>query len=277
MVDSFTTDDGEHIHVAVSGNGPPMVLMHEWASGHGVWEPIVPKLEQAFTVYRWDARAHGGHPLAGSEAPSVGRMASDLVQMFDHYGLDRPVVVSHSMGALTLWEYIGRHGCGRLGRICIIDQSPKLITGGGWDLGIYGEWPAERDRAFVIEMHASFVETVVKLVAFGKNARARERYDSGSKGMQRLRAYLAGLDPKPLISIWESLADADYRPVLSTIDVPTLLVYGSESNYYGVETGLFVRRSTPGSRLIVYEGADHSPHVAQPGRFADDLMRFCGP
>lgn len=273
-VEHFIADDGEAIHVHVSGSGPPIVLMHEWASAHGVWSPVAERLVDRFTVYRWDARGHGKHPPRVAAPPTVGRMAADLGQLIDHFGLERPVVVGHSMGALTLWDYIGREGCGRLGRIVVVDQSPKLCTGGGWDLGIYGDWPAERDRAFIASMRREFVETVMRLVAYGKNARARDRYEAGSKGMQRLRAYLQTLDPAPLIAIWESLADADYRPVLGTISVPTLLVYGADSNYYGVETGLFVRRSTPGSRLIVYEGADHSPHLAHPARFAAEVTEF---
>jgi pimeloyl-ACP methyl ester carboxylesterase len=62
--------------------------------------------------------------------------------------------------------------------------------------------------------------------------------------------------------------------VLPSIDAPALLVYGSESNYYGVETGEYVRRSIPDARLVVYEGADHSPHIARPQRFVADLLRF---
>ena len=270
----FVADDGEPIHVTISGQGPPMVLLHEWASSHAVWESLVGGLDGHFTVYRWDARGHGGHPRTGAEPASVGRMARDLAGLFEHFDIDRSVVVAHSMGALTLWEYIGRYGCGRFARICIVDQSPRLITDDRWTLGIYGDWPAERDRAFVADLETDFVETVIRLIAFGKNRRARERYESGSSGVQRLRNYFVGLDPQPLIAIWKSLAAADYRPVLPSIDVPALLVYGTESNYYGVETGEYVERNIPCARLIVYDGADHSPHIARPQRFVIDLLRF---
>jgi non-heme chloroperoxidase len=39
------------------------------------------------------------------------------------------------MGALTLWTYIARYGCGMLGSIGVIDQSPRLITDADWQLG----------------------------------------------------------------------------------------------------------------------------------------------
>lgn len=270
----FVADDGEVIHVQVTGQGPSVVLLHEWASNHRVWGAIARGLEPCFTIYRWDARGHAGRPPLGGDAPSVGRMAEDLRLMLDHFGLERPVVVGHSMGGLTLWEYIARYGCDRLSAICIVDQSPRLMTDGDWRLGIYYDWPAERDQAFVSGLETDFVETVLRLIAFGRNAAARERYESHADAVARMRAYLALLEPAPLIAIWRSLAAADYRPVLPRITVPALLVYGSESNYYGVEVGAYVRDAMPDARLIVYEGADHSPHVAEPKRFVADVAAF---
>lgn len=271
---TFTTDDGQSLHVAVTGTGPPLVLLHEWASNFRVWTPLLKDLEASFTVYRWDARGHGGHAVDGFDATTVARMAEDLRLMLDHFGLERPALVAHSMGALTAWEYIGRHGCVRISRFCIIDQSPRLITDDEWRFGIYYDWPPERDRHFVAELRRDFVETVMKLVAHGRNRNARRRYEDPEDGLWRLRAYLMTVNPEPLISIWESLTLADYRPVLDRIDVPTLLVYGSESNFYGVETGEYVRSRIPDAEFIVYQGADHSPHIADPRRFTADLGRF---
>jgi pimeloyl-ACP methyl ester carboxylesterase len=156
----------------------------------------------------------------------------------------------------------------------VIDQSPRLVTDTDWRYGIYYDWTPERDRQFLAQLRQDFVETVVRLIALGRNRKARERYELSTDGLWRLRAYLSTVDPDPLIRIWESLTAADYRPVLRRIDVPVLLVYGSESNYYGVETGEYVRDAVADARLIVYHGADHSPHLSDRMRFAADLKRF---
>jgi pimeloyl-ACP methyl ester carboxylesterase len=71
-----------------------------------------------------------------------------------------------------------------------------------------------------------------------------------------------------------SLAAADYRDVLGKIDVPVLLVYGGESNFYGKRTAEYVRDRIPGAVLRIYEGADHSPHQSEPERFVRDLLAF---
>lgn len=278
-LECFPADDGEEIRVRVGGgHGPAVVLLHEWASSHRVWEPIAHRLIDRFTIYRWDARGHSGHgethPPASGRPVSVERMADDLHNLLHHFRLERPVIVGHSMGALTLWAYIARHGCGRLGGIGVIDQSPRLITDGNWRLGIYGDWSAARDQAFVATMRADFVTAVIELVSFSLNQRARRRYLEHHPGIDRVRTYLAMLDRGPLIEVWTTLSRADFRPVLPTITVPALLVYGAESNFYPPSTGPWVRDAISGAELLVYEGADHSPHVAQPDRFAADLAGF---
>jgi non-heme chloroperoxidase len=277
-LERFEADDGEEIRVQVGGHGPAIALLHEWASSHRVWEPIAHRLTDRFTVYRWDARGHCGHgdphsPASGRPV-TVERMADDLENLLDHFRLERPAIVGHSMGALTLWAYIARRGCDRLGRIGVIDQSPRLITDAQWRLGIYGDWDEARDEAFVEGLRADFVGTVIELISFGLNARARRRYETGHPSIERLRIYLGMLDPAPLIEVWTTLSRADFRPVLPTIGVPALLVYGSDSNFYPPPTGAFVRGAIPSAELLVYEDADHSPHVGQPDRFVADLVRF---
>jgi non-heme chloroperoxidase len=276
-LERFEADDGCMMRVQVAGHGPPIVLLHEWASSHRVWEPIAHRLADRFSVYRWDARGHHGHgdeTLISPSPVSVERMADDLGNLLEHFRLERPTVVGHSMGALTLWAYIARHGCDRLGGIGVIDQSPRLVTDDDWRLGIYGELDEARDQAFVAAMRADFVTAVVELVSFGLNPRARRRYQEGHPSIERVRTYLAMLDRAPLIEVWTTLSRADFRPVLPRIGVPALLVYGSESNFYPPATGPWVRDAVPFAELLVYEGADHSPHVAQPDRLAADLAQF---
>ena len=126
---SVIADDGAEISVRVGGQGPPMLLLHEWASSHRIWEPFAHHLEDRFTIYRWDARGHGTscHNSPGG-AMTLARMSEDLANLLTFFDLDNVCVVGHSMGALIIWSYIRKHGCERIGRLCFIDQSPRLTT-----------------------------------------------------------------------------------------------------------------------------------------------------
>ena len=272
----FFADDGEKIHCHASGDGPPIVLLHGWTSSHQEWFPFVGELQKHHRVYRWDARGHGGHALTTDSAPTAHRMARDLLNLLDHFGIAQAGVVGHSMGALTTWQFIRDYGTSRLSRIALIDQSPRLMTDADWRFGIYGDFAAERSAAFVEDLKADFAESVLRLTAHGLNLRAKEKYAENAKGWQRSREQLRAQIPDPLIACWQSLVEADYRDVLEKIDVPALLIYGGESNFYHTETAHYVASRIPDALLRIYEGTDHSPHQWQRERFVQDLVGFFG-
>lgn len=273
-MDHFIADDGEKIHLRISGEGPPLVLLHGWTSTHRDWNPFIDAFAQHFRVYRWDARGHGSHPLKSAGAPTAERMARDLQNLLDHYQLDQAVAVGHSMGALTLWQYLRDFGERRLSRLVFIDQSPRLLTGEGWQGGIYGDFGPERSAAFMAELRQDFAEAVLRLVAFGHNPRARDLYRENAKGIQTARERLRALDPQPLIDCWASLTAADYRDVLAGIGIPALLVYGGASNFYSAGTAQYVRDSIPNAVLHTYPGVDHAPHLWERERFVRDVLDF---
>ena len=270
----FLADDGAKIHLKISGEGSPLIMLHGWTSSHQEWFPFLPFLHERHRVYRWDARGHGGHDIGDRSPPTVERMAKDLENLLDHFQIQNAAIVGHSMGALTLWQYIRDFGTGRLARLCFIDQSPKLLTDSTWSHGIYGDFHDSRSREMVSWLEDDFAEGVLKLTAFGLNARAREKYLSGASGWEKSRQALRTLNPGPLIDCWTSLTAADYRDVLAKINVPSMLVYGGESNFYGEGTARFVANQIPNAVLHIYEGTDHSPHQWQRERFARDLMAF---
>lgn len=276
MSTHFIADDGERIHVRVSGEGPPIVMLHGWTASHEEWHPFLPELGRHHRVYCWDARGHGGHELTRPALPTVQRMARDFGNLLEHYRLQAITAVGHSMGALTLWEYIRHHGTRRLARVCLIDQSPKLVTDDDWPLGIYGDFDEDKARRFVGELHDDFAEAVLRLGAYGLNSRARHKYEQNARGWQKNREALRALNPAPLIACWQSLTAADYRDVLERTEIPALLIFGGESNFYHPDTAQYLRDQMPAATLRVYEGTDHSPHQWRRDRFASDLLAFIG-
>jgi pimeloyl-ACP methyl ester carboxylesterase len=272
----LTADDGETIHLRISGDGRPLVLLHGWTSSHRDWNPFIEPLAAHFRILRWDARGHGGHAPLTTTVPTVQRMAQDLHLLLTHHDLRDAVVVGHSMGALTLWQYVRDFGCERLGRAVILDQSPRLLTDDTWKLGVYGDFDAQRNEVFMAALREDFAEAVLRLVADGRNRAATQAYEANTEGIQAMRQRLRKLSPAPLIACWDSLTAADYRPVLAQMTIPTLLVYGGESNFYPAETARFVASHLPDARLRVYEGVDHAPHLWRRDAFIEDLLNFSG-
>ena len=272
--DTIFADDGEQLHVRLSGSGTPILLLHGWTSSHAAWAPLLEPLAPRYRLLRPDARGHGGHALSINRQPDIQRLARDVINLLDHYGIERIAAVGHSMGALTLWQCIRDFGTDRFSHLAFIDQSPKLLTDADWSGGIYGDFDTARAQRLTDELGEDFIEAVLRLIALGLNDKARETYLRNSAGWRAVRESLRDIDPSPAIAIWKTLVAADYRDVLPTIDVPTLLAYGTRSNFYTAETAHYVAAHIPQARLSFYEGADHCPHLVEPQRFAGELVQF---
>lgn len=268
---TMNADDGEQLHSYQSGNGLPVLLLHGWTANHTSWAPLAELLGARYSLLCPDARGHGGHPLTVNPEPDVQRLARDVINLLDHHGIERIAAVGHSMGALTLWQCLRDFGADRFSHLCFIDQSPKLLTDATWSCGIYGDFDPARAQRLIDELTTDFPEAVLRLIALGLNDKARETYARNSSGWRTAREALRNMDPVSFIAIWKTLVAADYRDVLATIDVPTLLAYGTASNFYTVETAHFVAAQLPHARLSLYEAADHCPHLSSPERFAGEL------
>jgi non-heme chloroperoxidase len=275
----FTADDGQAIPVRVlgdaSGDGDPVVLVHGLGCSHRHWMPVANRLRRHHRVYAWDARGHG-HCRAGSPAPiTLVRLARDLRQLLEHFGLERVALVGHSMGALTVLQYLQDHGHARLACVGLVDQSPRIVTDADWRLGMFGGCSAAMLLGLIAGARRDLAETVVHEVEAVTGGWLQRRLAPDALLGRLLRHWLHQIDPSALLDLAESLATADFRAVLPSLDVPLWVVLGGRSAHYAeVPLAPYYRRVVPHAAVTVYARSGHSPHVAEPGRFAQDLMQF---
>ena len=274
-MEQFHASDNTEINYISMGAGELcLVFLHGWTASSREWLPFAAELSERHQVICWDARGHGFHVYRSQTEMTLARMADDLEELLAHLELTNVVLIGHSMGALTAWEYIRRHSDARLKGLCIVDQSPKLVTDGEWRNGVYSEFNAAKNQTFLKRLEEDFAEAVLELIAFGHNRRSRENYEANSRGFQQMREHLQKLHGSLLTRCWDSITQQDYRPVLPSIQCPTLLVYGDESQFYSADLQAYVHQHTPNSQLLIYPDSDHSPHLWHRERFIYDLNRY---
>jgi pimeloyl-ACP methyl ester carboxylesterase len=81
------------------GDGPDLLLLHGGADNVETWSELAPRLRPHFRLAAYDARGHGESPTP--DEPSVAQMVGDVLAVADHLGLDRPLLVGHSMGGIN--------------------------------------------------------------------------------------------------------------------------------------------------------------------------------
>ena len=95
--------DGIDIRTAISGNGPPLLLLHGHPQTHLTWHKVVGQLASRFTVIATDLRGYGDSSKptgpADHSAYSKRAMSTDQVGLMHRLGFDRFKLVAHDRGA----------------------------------------------------------------------------------------------------------------------------------------------------------------------------------
>lgn len=94
--------DGVELWYDDSGTGgPPLLLVHGFGGDHTHMAPLFEHFRQTRRVVTVDRRGHGRSDKPEQDY-TIGGFADDLAWLVDELGLDRPVVVVHSMEAIGL-------------------------------------------------------------------------------------------------------------------------------------------------------------------------------
>jgi pimeloyl-ACP methyl ester carboxylesterase len=275
VVNGFAADDGQSIPVQVYGHGPPIVLLHGLGCSHRHWRAVARRLARRNTVFAWDARGHGQcRPVTG-EGVSLPRLGRDLANLLDAFELERVVLVGHSMGALTVLRYLQDFGTVRALAVCLVDQSPRVVTDDEWRLGLFGGCSAAMLSGVIEAARQDFAATVMRELNASAGQFLARMLSPDSFAGRRLHAWLRGLPMTPFLDLCASLVDADFRPLLQRMNVPLMVVLGGRSAHYqNVPLEPYYKQTVPGVEVHVYERSGHSPHFAEAERFARDLAEF---
>lgn len=94
--------NGQSIAYTVTGDGPPVMLLHGFPQNQAMWHAIAPKLATEFTIVTSDLRGYGASTRPERmEDMSFRHMAADQRALMDHLGFKQFHLVGHDRGART--------------------------------------------------------------------------------------------------------------------------------------------------------------------------------
>jgi pimeloyl-ACP methyl ester carboxylesterase len=104
--------------------GPPIIFVHGLTANAFCFLAFADELARDHRVFAYDLRGRGDSdkPESGDSVPIH---AADLAELIDELGLDRPVVVGHSLGAL-IGLYFAAHYPRKLSKLALIDAGAPL-------------------------------------------------------------------------------------------------------------------------------------------------------
>lgn len=261
----------------VVGEGSPLVLMHGGpGADHWTMLPLRP-LKDRFTLVFYDHRCNGRSVGAPVSSMTWDNLTADADALRERLGFERWAVLGHSFGGQVALEYALRYPK-RLTHLVLMDtggdstwardRAPQLLTERGYD-----PKKVELVRRF---FHGDFTpsEMIPILMRIGDAYSYRPNLWLTVGDLVRgewhtkLRPEAMIYAGKHLLKRW-SVMDR-----LNEIQVPTLLIAGSDDFLFppGHQRELAAR--IPNSRLQIIERAGHNPHNEHPGKVIAAIADF---
>ena len=261
----FTASDGAEIAYRDEGRGRPLLLLHGLMAHSGFFDQQR-SLADDFRLIAIDLRGHGGSRADGLPL-TTEKLASDVEELVAALDLDEAIGVGWSLGAAVLWHLLSGPASDRFAGAVIVDMTPRVLNEGDWDLGLSRDMCAARSAAIKQDFESFATNAGQAIYAQPLDRRAREMAGWSS-------AEFARNDARAIGSLWESLVEQDFRPLLAQIGQPTLVVHGAQSQLYGSDTAVHLVRALPNASAVQFDHSGHAPHLEQPELFNRTIRQF---
>jgi pimeloyl-ACP methyl ester carboxylesterase len=256
VVQEIVSQDGTSIAVWRSGEGPPLILVHGAAADHNRWAPVLPALEERFTVLAIDRRGRGQSGDADDYA--IECEYKDVAAVVEWAG-EGVNVLGHSYGG-----------------ICALESA--LLTDGISQLVLY-----EPPMGFLASP-PDVVDRLQQLLEDGKRDELVAFFMAEVAGLptdqvellRSLPAWEARLAVAHTIPR-EERASREYAfdpNRFRELDVPTLFLQGGDSPAPFDAAGKAVQEALPDCRVVVMPGQRHAAMDTDTELFTAEVLGF---
>ena len=252
--------DGVRLECAERGDpdGLPIVFLHGYSDSWRSFEDVLPRLPAHLRAVAISQRGHGrsDRPHSGYRADQLAR---DVAACMTELGMERAVVVGHSMGASVAQRFALDFPERLLGLVLVGGRSEWPLAPGFAELCEYVRTSLADpvDPGFVMDFQRS---TIAGPVAAGL-----------------LETMVAESLQVPA-HVWRAacmdcLLHADTFDELARVRAPTSLVCG-DADVLAIDAQPRLRQAMPHAELQVFAATGHALHWERPEEFVAAILAF---
>ncbi len=258
-----------------TGQGFPLVILHGLYGSGDNWLTIARGLSSLCEVFLVDQRNHGGS--FHSDQHDYPAMSNDLNNLMDHLGLDKAVILGHSMGGRTAMRFAADHP-ERISGLIIADISPRSYTDPQLDGSTHNfhrvilkalSEVSLADKKTIGEVDRQLAETL-------PDRRLRQfllkNLERSSHGVFQWK-----LNIPVLLSNLDSMNSGVEEEITkgnTFTRSPVLFLRGSQSDYIREPDIQLIRKLYPFAQIVTLKNAGHWLHAEQPATFISLIKTF---
>lgn len=259
MEKSFvTTGDGCRIAWRFDGpqDAPVLLLSNSLGTDMGMWEPQMAAWTRHFRVLRYDQRGHGA-----SDAPpgaySIDRLGRDAIELIDALDIAMIDFCGLSLGGMT-GQWLGIREPARMRKLVLANTSSFMGPPANWDARI--------DLVRANGMAPLAQASIARWFTSGFATAAPHT-------VAAISAMLQATQPLGYAGCCAAIRDMDMRRMVSLVEVPTLVIGGSQDSATPPPHSEMLAAAIAGAKLLMLNAA-HLSNVEQPEEFSAAALTF---
>jgi pimeloyl-ACP methyl ester carboxylesterase len=227
--------------------GIPVLFVHSFGGSAAHWTSQLRHERRRRRAIAMDLRAHGKSDAPISGEYEIGSFANDIGAVADALGIERFVLVGHSLGGAAAIRHAAEHP----------DRVAGLVL-----VGAPGKIPPQQSEPIMAAMEADYRGVTGqywdKLTA-GAQPRVREQ----------LLGEMGSIPKQPALAIMRATFADDPLASLARYHGPKLVIYTPQG-----DTPNDLQNALPDMPRQRIEGTSHWPHMDKPGEFNRILDQF---
>jgi len=272
FADRFVQANGLKFHYLDWGNPekPPLILLHGVGQTCHTWDLFAAAMAPHFHIMAFDQRGHGDTDWAADKDYSRKTMVKDVDAFTDALGLTRFFLTGMSMGGANSLSFTANHAH-KVEALVVVDVGPRVEKEGVKHIrdfmSNYREFKDLDEAAAVI--HRFNPRRSLEVIRNYTCVYNLKQLPSGKWSWKYDTYFSEGHRPIDMKQMHDELAAE-----VKTIQCPTLLVKGGESDVFSLDGAREFQQLIPGSEFSLVPKAGHSVMGDNPPGFEAAVREF---
>lgn len=261
-----TKDINAKPYVQISGSGPNLVLLHGWGLHGGIWQTILPYLEQHFTIHNVDLPGFGQSKLLAEQSQDIYNI-DYLIQSVSQVLPPKCYLMGWSLGGVVATALASQHK-DKIEKLVTVASSPCFVANENWPHGMNKEVL----ETFIDYLSEDFKATLNRFLMIQTMGSATQKQDVAELKETVFRYGLPS--EKALNGGLQILHDVDLLNTLCELSVPVLRVYGKLDSLVPVKAAHLVTNYVPQSPAIIFQKSGHAPFLSESEEFIKQIVAY---